>query len=373
MDYKSDTALSVSSLNIVKQSGRALSHILYSKFGCVATFEGVDFESDVNFGQQKRQTVAPEKRFSVKLRAGVEVSVWKADLTNFKVEAVVNAANSHLHHGGGLAQALCEAAGPQIQIESDNYKFKHGPLPTGEAIVANAGLLPCKKIIHAVGPQLSYNPYPSEVSRAEPLLKKTIMSILQKATEYNLDSVAIPAISSGLFNYPLSDCAKIIVSTVKDYYERLSHRQLPTKIFFVNNDEPTVKEMYMACRHILGPNQSNQSLSYSQAAERNTRSAAKTANIQIGSVFITLKSDKIEDQKVKSCTVSQLLFLLNSKLACSPHLFLFLFTLVCTSSFSSAFLGPLLLHCVFSCSNFFSYNNCSCILSDRCHCKHSII
>lgn len=325
MDYKSDIALRESSLNIVKQSGRALSDILYSRFGCVATFEGVDFESDASFGQQKRQTVAPEKRFSVKLRAGVEVSVWKADLTNFKVDAVVNAANSNLHHGGGLAQALCEAGGAQIQMESDNYKFKYGPLPTGEAIVTNAGSLPCRKIIHAVGPQLSYNPLYYEVSRAEPLLKTTITSILQKATEYNLDSVAIPAISSGLFNYPLSDCAKTIVSTVKDYYERFPHRQLPTKIFFVNNDEPTVTEMYMACRHILGPNQSNQSLSYSQAAERNTRSAAKTANIQIGNVLITLKSDKIEDQKVKSYTVSQLLFLLNSKLACSSHLFLLVF------------------------------------------------
>lgn len=325
MDYKSDIALRESSLNIVKQSGRALSDILYSRFGCVATFEGVDFESDASFGQQKRQTVAPEKRFSVKLRAGVEVSVWKADLTNFPVEAVVNAANSSLHHGGGLAQALCEAGGTQIQMESDNYKFKYGPLPTGEAIVTNAGSLPCRKIIHAVGPQLSYNPHYSEVSRAEPLLKTTITSILQKATEYYLDSVAIPAISSGLFNYPLSDCAKTIVSTVKDYYERFPHRQLPTKIFFVNNDEPTVTEMYMACRHILGPNQSNQSLSYSQAAERNTRSAAKTVNIQIGNVLITLKSDKIEDQKVKSYTVSQLLFLLNSKLACSSHLFLLVF------------------------------------------------
>lgn len=325
MASKLDIRLQGSSLNIVRRCGRGLTDILKSKFGCAATIEGVDFESDMSFVQQKRQTVAQEKRFSVKLPAGIEVSVWKADLTNFPVEAVVNAANSSLHHGGGLAQALCEAGGTQIQMESDNYKFKYGPLPTGEAIVTNAGSLPCRKIIHAVGPQLSYNPHYSEVSRAEPLLKTTITSILQKATEYNLDSVAIPAISSGLFNYPLSDCAKTIVSTVKDYYERFPHRQLPTKIFFVNNDEPTVTEMYMACRHILGPNQSNQSLSYSQAAERNTRSAAKTVNIQIGNVLITLKSDKIEDQKVKSYTVSQLLFLLNSKLACSSHLFLLVF------------------------------------------------
>ncbi|XP_013125678.1 poly [ADP-ribose] polymerase 9 [Oreochromis niloticus] len=297
MDHNLEIPLHESSLNIVKQSRSALSHILDSKFGCVVTFEGVDFESDVSFGQQKRQTVVPEKRFSVKLPAGVEVSVWKADLTDFKVDAVVNAANSFLQHGAGLAQALCEAGGPQIQMESKDYIFKHGSLLTGEAIVTNAGSLPCRKIIHAVGPQLSPNPSYPEVSHAEPFLKTTITSILQKATQYRLDSVAIPAISSGLFSYPLSDCAKTIVSTVKDYYERFPHRQPPTKIFFVNHDEPTVAEMHRACHRILDPNQSNQSLSYSQAAERNTRSAAKTSNIQIGSVLITLKSDKIEDQK----------------------------------------------------------------------------
>uniref|UniRef100_A0A669BI64 Macro domain-containing protein n=1 Tax=Oreochromis niloticus TaxID=8128 RepID=A0A669BI64_ORENI len=241
MDHNLEIPLHESSLNIVKQSRSALSHILDSKFGCVVTFEGVDFESDVSFGQQKRQTVVPEKRFSVKLPAGVEVSVWKADLTDFKVDAVVNAANSFLQHGAGLAQALCEAGGPQIQMESKDYIFKHGSLLTGEAIVTNAGSLPCRKIIHAVGPQLSPNPSYPEVSHAEPFLKTTITSILQKATQYRLDSVAIPAISSGLFSYPLSDCAKTIA--VADFAQT-AQRKMDVYFVIFPSDRDTFQVVF---------------------------------------------------------------------------------------------------------------------------------
>uniref|UniRef100_UPI000D314960 poly [ADP-ribose] polymerase 9-like n=1 Tax=Maylandia zebra TaxID=106582 RepID=UPI000D314960 len=300
MAHKSDIALHEFSLNIVKQTGRALSHILDSKFGCVATFEGVDFESDASFGQQKRQTVTPEKRFSVKLRAGVEVSVWKADLTNFPVEAVVNAANCSLHHGGGLAYALCEAGGPQIQMESDDYTHKHGPIPTGEAIVTNAGLLPCKKIIHAVGPCLPIKPTYSEFSQAKRQLEQAIRSILDRVDKDQLDTVAIPAISSGLFNYPLSDCAETIVSTVRDYYGFSSSRwNLPREIFFVNHDEPTVTEMMNACHKILAPHQHYQLVPQGQAPGTHTSGATKTSNIsiQIRNVLLALKSDNIEEQK----------------------------------------------------------------------------
>uniref|UniRef100_A0A3Q3BQC0 Poly [ADP-ribose] polymerase 9-like n=1 Tax=Haplochromis burtoni TaxID=8153 RepID=A0A3Q3BQC0_HAPBU len=226
MALKSHIPLHGFNLNIVKQCGPALSDIIDIKYQCV--------------------TVAPKKRFSVKLPSGVTVSVWKADLTNFKVDAVVNAANSFLQHGAGLAQALCEAGGPQIQMESDNYTKKYGSLPTGEAIVTNAGSLPCKKIIHAVGPQLPYNPGGFEVSRAEPLLERAIMNILHSLQEHHLHTVAIPAISSGLFNYPLPKCANTIVLTVKRYCEYLSRGSSLEEIIFVNNDEPTVREMERA-------------------------------------------------------------------------------------------------------------------------------
>lgn len=327
MASKLDIRLQGSSLNIVRRCGRGLTDILKSKFGCAATIEGVDFESDMSFVQQKRQTVAQEKRFSVKLPAGIEVSVWKADLTTLKVDAVVNAANSHLQHGGGLAYALCEAGGPQIQKESDIHITTHGALKTGEAVITTSGSLPCNVIIHAVGPHLSYGFTQSEFFDAKLLLEKTIWRILQTVGENCLDTVAIPAISSGLFNYPLQNCADTIVSTVKKYYEHVhSLNHLPKEILFANNDDQTVTEMMKACHKILAP---HQLMPHSLAAQ--SKGTAKTSDIatQIWSVNLTLKRDNIENQKVR------ILLFLHYVLT---SVFSEFFLLICLSNYQCIFL-----------------------------------
>ncbi|XP_022057455.2 protein mono-ADP-ribosyltransferase PARP9 [Acanthochromis polyacanthus] len=294
MDSKLDIPLHGYSLNIVKRRGHGLSDILSCKFGCVATFEGVDFERDRSIASL---TVAPEKRCTFSLPMGVQVSVWKADLTKFKVDAVVNAANSHLQHCGGLAQALSEAGGPRIQKECDDYVNKHGKLETGDAMISGAGTLQCNKIIHAVGPDLSKYPTKSEMSQAKSLLEKAIKSILNKVKENNLKTVAIPAISSGLFHYPLPECADTIVSTVKRYYQSsYSKGHRLKEIFFVNHDEPTVKEMERACHQILA---NQKPMSYSQATGSASRGPANTPppTVQIGKVLLKLRKDKLEEQQ----------------------------------------------------------------------------
>ncbi|XP_029385828.1 protein mono-ADP-ribosyltransferase PARP9 isoform X2 [Echeneis naucrates] len=275
------------SVNIVKKCGAVLSEVLQHKFGCVAIIEGVDFQRDLR-AQQKRPTIVPQQRFATWLRSGVKVSVWKADLTSFQADAVVNAANVSLKHYGGLAQALSETGGPLIQRESNDYIGQNGILNTGDAIVLDAGLLPYKKIIHAVGPELSFQTSP-DISLAEQLLKRTIRSILDRVQEYRLKTVAIPAISSGLFHFPLPLCATTIVSTVKNYYESLSQTHLPEEILLVNNDEPSVWEMERACKQILT---SQLPYTYSQAA------VGKTSRppLKMGNVLLILKKGKIEDQ-----------------------------------------------------------------------------
>lgn len=182
----------------------------------------------------------------------MSISVWKADLSAFKVDAVVNAANESLAHHGGLAQALSKAGGPDIQAESDAYIAKNGQLQTGEAVVTSAGQLPCKNIIHAVGPCLRRNPTKHMVSMAKPVLTNSIWNVLKRAEEHNIRSVAIPAISSGIFNFPLPICADIIVSTVKKYVNQKNPTSPPFQIHLVNNDEKTVNEMERACKDILG-------------------------------------------------------------------------------------------------------------------------
>ncbi|XP_013870677.1 poly [ADP-ribose] polymerase 9 [Austrofundulus limnaeus] len=320
---KLDFPLDGPSVNIVTEFGAALSDIIVSKYGCVATFHGVDLEAGGSTAQRRKPTpVAREKRCEFILPARVKISVWKADLTSFRADAVVNAANERLKHYGGLAHALCDAGGPQIQQESDDYIRKHGPLKTGDAVVLGAGSLPCNKIIHAVGPDLPMHPSKNEVQKAEPLLQRAIGNIFDKAEDNNLTNVAIPAISSGLFHYPLPLCANTIVLTVKHIYENSPpQNNLPKEVFFVNHDEPTVREMERACHHIFGSQQAvvhtqpmthnqalthtqpmthNQAPTYSQAASRNTRSSSKTSqpvHIQIGNVLLTLKKDMIEDQK----------------------------------------------------------------------------
>lgn len=236
-------------VNSLRQRKSELSSVLQSKFGCEVTISDVEFEGNPGFAQQQRPTVVPDKRFEVMLPSGTLVSVWKADLTEFPADAVVNAANEQLKHFAGLAGALSKAGGPQIQAESDKYISMHGGLHTGDAVVTNPGSLPCKKIIHAVGPQVSF-PSMSDLSKPKSLLKKAIRSILARAKENKLKTVAIPAISSGLFGYPLRQCADAIVTTVKESCEN-SSESYPKEIHLVNNDEPTVKEMERACHQIF--------------------------------------------------------------------------------------------------------------------------
>uniref|UniRef100_A0A1A7WR81 Poly (ADP-ribose) polymerase family, member 9 n=1 Tax=Iconisemion striatum TaxID=60296 RepID=A0A1A7WR81_9TELE len=298
MDSKLDFPLHGSSLFIVKHSGVALDDILNTKFGCVASFHGVDFENEMSFSQ-KKTPIAPERRFKFKLKSGVKVSVWKGDLTAFPADAVVNAANERLQHYGGLAQALSDAGGPRIQQESDDYIRKNGQLNTGDAVALSAGFLQNKMIIHAVGPDLPGDPNFYDVKKAKPLLETAIKNILCIAEKHHLASVAIPAISSGLFHYPLRECAETIVSAVINYFE-YSHglKHFPKEIFLVNHDEPTVKEIERACRQKSAPHQTR---SYSQAAASNTKGPASASpssfSVQIGTIHLTLKKGKIEEQK----------------------------------------------------------------------------
>ncbi|XP_068184873.1 protein mono-ADP-ribosyltransferase PARP9 [Antennarius striatus] len=288
-----DIPLRGSSVNIVRQCGAALTDVLRCKFGCVVTFEGVGLEGATSFASQIRPTAGPEKRVTFGLPAGVQVSVWKADLANFPVHAVVNAANCHLQHNGGVALSLSNAGGPQIQKESDDYIKKYGELQVGGALIMDAGSLPCSKIIHAVGPQLPNSPSNKEIWKAEPFLRKTIWSILSIVQESCLKTVALPAISSGLFHYPLAQCANTIVTAVKQYYEHASGYQ-PTEIMFVNHDESTVWEMERACRQILGLHTTR-----SQDGAGKSKGDAKmsAAAVRIGNVRLTLKSGYMEDQQ----------------------------------------------------------------------------
>ncbi|XP_053076913.1 protein mono-ADP-ribosyltransferase PARP14 isoform X5 [Acinonyx jubatus] len=162
------------------------------------------------------------------LAPGVSLIVQRGDLTQFPVEVVVSTANEDLKLSGGLAAALSKAAGPELQADCDQIAKKMGKIPPGRAVISKAGKLPYRHVIHAVGPKWKGD----EALKCVLQLKKAIEESLHLAAKYKYRSIAIPAISSGVFGFPLARCVKTIVLAIK-------------KNFQLNQDGNTLKEIYL--------------------------------------------------------------------------------------------------------------------------------
>jgi O-acetyl-ADP-ribose deacetylase (regulator of RNase III) len=128
------------------------------------------------------------------------IRLVSADLTERDVDAIVNAANSHLQHGGGVAGAIVRKGGRVIQDESNAI----GYVPVGGAAITQAGKLKARFVIHAVGPMMGEGDEQNK-------LKKAVTSVLSLASEKKLKSISLPAISAGIFGFPKDQCAKILV------------------------------------------------------------------------------------------------------------------------------------------------------------------
>jgi len=136
--------------------------------------------------------------------AGTTISAIEADLTRQEVDAVVNAANEHLQHGGGLAGALVRAGGWEIQEESDRWVAEHGALSPGRAAVTEAGRLPAGCVVHVAGPRFRAG------QDNEGLLGRAVRAALDAAAARGCRTVAMPAISAGIFGYPVGEAARVI-------------------------------------------------------------------------------------------------------------------------------------------------------------------
>lgn len=158
-----------------------------------------------------------------------KIIIKKGDITKEQVDAIVNAANSHLKHGGGVALAIVKAGGQEIQKESDEIIKKIGFLPTGNAVITNAYRLPCKFVIHTVGPIYGEGNEDEKLSRA-------IYNSLYLAHLYNLKSIALPAVSSGIFGFPKDRCAKILIDTAVDFLSSVN-TSIEKVIFCLFDDE----------------------------------------------------------------------------------------------------------------------------------------
>ena len=124
------------------------------------------------------------------------------------MDAIVNAANGHLAHGGGVAAIISRAAGPALQEESDRIVREHGPFATGTAVVTGGGKLPFKGVIHAVGPRWGEGDEEAKLVRA-------LVAAFACAQERGWASVAFPAVSAGIFAVPPDICARAYIAAVR--------------------------------------------------------------------------------------------------------------------------------------------------------------
>jgi O-acetyl-ADP-ribose deacetylase len=167
----------------------------------------------------------------------------QGDIAGQYVDAIVNAANSRLAGGGGVDGAIHRAGGPAIMQET-RQRFPHGCL-TGSAVASGAGKLPARYVIHAVGPV-----YEGGVDNEAELLAGAFRTSLQLAAELGCESVALPALSTGAYGYPMEEAARIALAAAVDHMER---HELPRTVRFVLFDEQALAEFEAALRE-LTPN-----------------------------------------------------------------------------------------------------------------------
>ena len=141
------------------------------------------------------------------------IRVVQGDLTAQDVDAIVNAANEYLKHGGGVAAAIVRAGGHSIQDESDRWVRENGPLGAGVAAVTGAGKLAARRVVHTVGPRYSAG------QDNEALLTAAVDAALDAAAAAGARSIAFPAISAGIFGYPRPEATAVVAATAARWLE----------------------------------------------------------------------------------------------------------------------------------------------------------
>lgn len=144
------------------------------------------------------------------LANGLQLQLVQGDITKESVEAIVNAANERLQHGGGVAAAIARAGGRLIQKQSNEWVKQHGPLSHDQAAVTSGGDLASRYVIHVVGPRWGQG---NEAVK----LRSAVTAALAAAEAKGCQSLALPAISTGIFGYPVEQAAEQIVEAIKSF------------------------------------------------------------------------------------------------------------------------------------------------------------
>jgi len=166
------------------------------------------------------------------LPTGQTLQIVQGDITIEPVDAIVNAANEHLQHGGGVAWAISKNGGPAIQKDSDAWVREHGRVSHSAPAWTLGGLLPARYVIHAVGPIWGDGDEDGKLEAA-------VTGSLRVADELKCSSIAMPAISTGIYGFPKDRAAGIILSVLESYFIENSSSELKT-LKLVLFDQSTV-------------------------------------------------------------------------------------------------------------------------------------
>ncbi|MGZ4197111.1 MAG: macro domain-containing protein [Solirubrobacteraceae bacterium] len=158
---------------------------------------------------------------------GAKVEVLEADITRLDVDAIANAANTDLKHGGGVAGAISRAGGPEVQRESDLL----APIGLGEAVETTAGEMPCRWVIHAATMELG-GPTSADI------IGRATASTLRRADELGATSLALVAFGTGVGGFPIEEAAAIEVEAVRRHLAGGSG--LERVVFAVRGDEARI-------------------------------------------------------------------------------------------------------------------------------------
>lgn len=162
----------------------------------------------------------------------------QGDITGLTVDAIVNAANETLRHGGGVALAIARAGAPDVDRESDRWVAEHGPLGPGDAAVTSAGRMPATMVIHVVGPRHRGG------QDNEGLLIQAVRAALDAASSRGARSVAMPAISAGIFGYPRDEATEVIARACRAWADE--HPQVLDEILLVGYDRAATADFERA-------------------------------------------------------------------------------------------------------------------------------
>jgi len=155
------------------------------------------------------------------LPTGQTLQIVKGDITTDRVDAIVNAANQYLQHGGGVAWAIVQRGGDVIQVESDKWIKQYGPVSHADPAWTSGGALPAKYVIHAVGPVWGDGDEDHKLADA-------VSGSLRAADELKCGSISLPAISTGIFGFPKERAAGVIFAAIEKYFSNTQNSNLKT-------------------------------------------------------------------------------------------------------------------------------------------------